>query len=222
MVCVWYPYDDAPGGWDDPGGVVAVPYLVIGRLYVVDCHRVSDGSRLSGYPRVVLHDGRPKIPRRALSGWEVAEFARNLLALEEPEPAVAPPGRQIVGIETWFAVTSRLRGYAPRSAQAGSTWATVRAYFAAAVWDLGPYGRLVCTADAGRAWDPALPGRRQSSECTRIFDRASGPGRLRASVTVTWRIYWSSSEHAGWRYHSDVRLSAPVLLDVDQIQAVIR
>ena len=157
-----------------------------------------------------------------MSGWEVSKYAVGLLGLEAPVAAVSPPAMQMVGVETWLAVTSRLRGYSERSAQAGSVWATVRAFFADATWDLGPHGPLTCTADAARTWNPALSGDRQRSDCTIVFDTGSGPRGLNATVTVRWRIYWLSSEHVGWRRHDDYSLRAIVPLDVREMQAAIR
>ena len=199
------------------------PSCVPDGFYVIDCHRVVDGVRVTGYPRPVVHrrDGED-VPGTLLGGWEVADYAVGQLGLEAPEPVVAPPTVQIVGIETWFAVTSKLRGYPDSSAQAGSVWATVSAYFSEATWDFGSHGRLVCTADAGRTWDPSLSGDRQRSACTKVFETESGSGGLDATVTVRWRIYWRSSEHSGWRRHDDFTLTTMVPLDVRQIQAVIR
>ena len=223
VVCLWYPVGTDPGGWGDPDGTVPVTLLLVGSMYTVDCHRVADGSRVTGYPHHVVYEGiGDTVPGTLLGGWEVAEYAVGQLGLEAPEPVVAPPTVQIVGIETWFALTSKLRGYPDSSAQAGSVWATVSAYFSEATWDFGSHGRLVCTADAGRTWDPSLSGDRQSSACTKVFDTESGPGGLDATVTVRWRIYWRSSEHSGWRRHDDFTLTTMVPLDVRQIQAVIR
>ena len=223
VVCLWYPGGTDPGGWDDPDGPVPVVVLLVGSMYTVDCHRVVDGSRVTGYPRPAVHrrDGED-VPGERSRGWDVAEYAVGRLGLEAPEPVVAPPTVQIVGIETWFAVTSKLRGYPDRSAQAGSVWATVSAYFAEATWNFGSRGRLTCIAHAARTWDPSLSGDRQSSACTKVFDTESGPGGLDATVTVRWRIYWRSSEHSGWRRHDDFTLTTMVPLDVRQIQAVIR
>ena len=222
VVCVWYPFGDQSGGWDDPEGVVPAPYLVVGDPYTVDCHRVSDGGRVTGYPSNFVYRGGGTVPGEAVSGWEVSQYAVGRLGLEAPVAAVSPPTRQMVGVETWLAVTSRLRGYSERSAQAGSVWATVRAFFADATWDLGPHGRLTCTADAARTWNPALSGDRQRSDCTIVFDTGSGPRGLNATVTVRWRIYWLSSEHVGWRRHDDYSLRAIVPLDVREMQAAIR
>ena len=161
--------------------------------------------------------------RRCSGGWDVAEYAVGRLGLEAPEPVVAPPTVQIVGIETWFAVTSKLRGYPDRSAQAGSVWATVSAYFAEATWNFGSRGRLVLHRSRGHA-----PGIRRCRVIARVrparrFSTLS-PGRVAwtATVTVRWRIYWRSSEHSGWRRHDDFTLTTMVPLDVRQIQAVIR
>ncbi len=221
VVCIWYRYGRQSGGWGDPDAAAPVAYLHDGGLYVLDCNRAADGSRVTGYPRVVRYTPGERLPGEAVSGWEVAEYAVGELGLEPPVAAVAPPRFQVVGTQTWFAVTSRLRGYPERSAQAGSVWATVRADFADVIWDFGSRGRLRCTADAGRAWNPALPGDRQHSACTKVFETRSHPG-LEATVTVTWRIHWRSSDSPGWRRHDDYSLSTKVPLDIRELQAVIR
>ena len=222
VVCVWYPYGDDPGGWDHPDGPVPAPFLLLGSLYVVDCHRVFDGGRVVGYPRSVVSIPGSTVTGEVVSVEEVARHAVGRLGLEPPVAALAPYPMQLVGVETWLAVASRLRGYPERSAQAGSVWATVRAYFADATWDLGEHGRLVCTDDADRTWNPSLPGDRQSSDCTTVFESASGPTGLDATVTLRWQIYWQSSDHTGWRRHDDYSLSTPVALDIRELQAVIR
>ncbi len=224
VVCVWYLYGRQPGGWGSPDGVVPVTYLQSGGLYVIDCHRTSDGERVTGYPRVVRHTHPgEQIPGQVVSESEVARYAMGQLSLQPPVASVAPGTFQVVGTETWFAVTSKLRDYPQRSAQAGSVWATVRADFVDVTWDFGsPHGQLRCTTDAGRAWNPRLSGEQQHSACTRVFHTKSNPGGSSATVTVTWRIYWSSSTHAGWRHFDDYRLSTPVQLDIRELQALIR
>ena len=222
VLCVWYRAGKAPGGWDDPNGTVPAKILIERHLYVVLCHNQHDGSLLVGYPNVVAYSASQRLPGGVVDDLEVANYATSLLRLKQPVAAVAPDARQLVGTETWFAVTSRL-AYPEKSAQAGDTWATVRAVFSHADWDFGSHGRLRCTVDAAKRWDPSLSGSHQSSSCTKVFTSVPvTTGSPAAQVTVAWNIYWKSSEHEGWRYHSTFELDSFVPLRIGQLQAVIR
>lgn len=221
VMCVWYNYGKDKGGWDDPDGTFPLSVLAVGGLYVFACYYQSDGSMATGYPRIVVYNPGEGVPGEAVNGWEVADYATNLLQFQRPRASVAPPTRQLVGTETWFAVTSSL-SYPQRSAQAGRTWATVRASFSHATWDFGVHGRLRCTNHAAKRWNPSLPGSRQSSECTKVFTDTPAGSSMNARVTVTWDIYWTSNEHAGWRYFDDYSLSSAVPLRIVELQAVIR
>jgi len=221
VLCVWYRYGTAPGGWDDPNGAVAVSWRLPGHLYVLMCTYEGSALAVSGYPRVVLYQYPGNvIPGQVVAGYEIAEHAKNRLGLRRPTAAIAPAPQQLVGTETWFAVTSPLH-YPERSAQAGHTWATVRADVSQVTWDFGAHGRLQCSVDMARRWNPSLSSSQQNSACTKVFTDVS-PGRFNAVATVTWDIWWSSSEHYGWRYHSSYSLSSYVPLNIVQLQAVIR
>ena len=221
VLCVWYPYGKSPGGWDDPNGTVAVKSLVSGYLYVIACYYEGQGSFVPGYPRTVVYISSNFIPGNAVNEREVANYAKNQLLLEYPRAEIAPAVQQLVGVETWFAVKSRLT-YPSKSAQAGDTWATVRADFSHVTWNFGAYGMLNCTTDAAVRWNPHLSGSQQDSNCTRVFTRAPASGRLTAKVTVVWNIYWISSQYYGWQYHSTYSLSSSVPLNIVELQAVIR
>lgn len=219
VLCVYLRYE---AGWesdDTPPEPVWNP--VEGHLYVLSCRYAEDGNPyVRGYPRRVVYNPK-KVQGDAVTGWEVAEYAIGLLGLEQPRPAIAPPGRQLVGVETWFAVTSRLN-YSEASAQAGATWATVRAKFRDVTWDFGPEGELECTTDAATSWDPDLPGDRQTSRCTKVFTNASGPEGLAATVTATWDIDWRSSDNPAWQPHDFVSFTKTIRLNIFELQAVIR
>lgn len=223
VLCVWYPHGKHSGGWDDPNGTFAVHVLIEGHLYVVMCYYEGSGVTVSGYPRIISYTPGKNIPGQAVNGWEVAKYAADMLYLEWPVPAIAPSSQQLVGTETWFAVASRLN-YPLRSAQAGYTWATVSAQFSHVIWDFGSYGRLICSRDAARQWNPKLSSRQQRSNCTKVFATAPSAGvRLYANVTVVWNIYWASSEHRGWRFFDDYRLTRRrVPLNIVSLESVIR
>jgi len=219
VLCVYLRYEEGWESSDAPPAPVWNP--VEGHLYVLSCRYAEDGNPyVRGYPRQVVYDPG-KVPGDAVSGREVAEYAVGLLGLERPRPAIAPPGRQLVGVETWFAVTSRL-AYSEASAQAGSTWATVRARFRDVTWDFGSMGELECTTDAATSWDPDLPGDRQTSKCTKVFIHASGPEGLDATVTATWDIDWRSSDNPAWRFLKPFSVTESIHLNIYELQAVIR
>ena len=220
VLCVYLRYEEGWESSDTPPAPVWNP--VEGNLYVLSCRYAEDGNPyVRGYPRRVVYESSEKIPGDAVAGWEVAEYAVGLLGLERPRPVIAPPGRQLVGVETWFAVTSKLH-YAEVSAQAGSTWATVRARFRDVTWDFGSEGKLACTDDAATGWDPDRTGDQQTSKCTKVLAHASGPAGLDATVTATWDIDWRSSDDPAWRPHSSFSFPESIRLDVYELQAVIR
>ena len=221
VLCVWYPYPTERGGWEDPNGAVPIKVLIPGRVYMLNCHYKNDGTNVTGYPKLLVYKPGKSIPGKAVNGWEVAKHATDLLRLQRPRTVVAPPTKQLVGIEIWFAVTSRL-DYPRKSAQAGETWATVKAVFSNVTWDFGSYGRLRCTTDATKRWNTSLSGKEQNSDCTIVFTNAPENSNLHAKATVTWDIYWSSSEHTGWNYLQPYSLSSVVPLDIIELQSVIR
>ena len=110
---------------------------VEGRAVVIVCVYTDTGESIAGYPRYEIFVSIEDIPGTATPGYEVATFAKDLIEFEPPAPAVAPDSEQLVGVATWFAVTSPL-AYPDSSAQTGATWATVRATFTEAIFDLGP------------------------------------------------------------------------------------
>lgn len=221
VLCIWYPYPTEKGGWEDPDGAIPVKALIVGRVYMLHCQYKDSRTWLRGYPALVKYQPAKTIPGDAVNGWEIAAYATNLLRLERPQPAVSPPTEQLVGTETWFAVTSQL-DYSQKSAQAGDTWATVKAVFSHVTWDFGSYGGLNCTKDATTRWDQTLKEGEQVSSCVKVFTRASEAVELNAIVTVTWDIYWTSSEHKGWRYFQPYSLSTATPLSIIELQSVIR
>ncbi len=220
--CIWYPWGSVPGDWDDPNGPVPVKRLVKDRNYTVDCFHPGQTGSLTGYPSVRKFITNMSLEGTAVTAWDVADYAKGQISFDPPVAAIAPPNRQLVGTETWFAVTSRLQ-YPAKSAQAGRVWATVLPSFASVEWDFGELGSLSCTAHATRRWNPDLSGHQQHSNCTKVFTRVPGQGgRINARVTITWNIYWKSSNHAGWKYFGPHSASAQVPLNIIQLQPVIR
>jgi hypothetical protein len=181
-----------------------------------------DDSVVAGYPVLVVYDPSDPVPGAAVSTEEAARFALQRVAFDPPTSELSPAGRQVVGVETWLAVTSRLE-YADVTAQAGPVWSTVRPVFRDARWRLGDGRTVVCTADATTVWVAGLPSSEQSSDCTHVYDRSSGGSGYSASVVVTWTILWRNDrDPVAWRVFDTLSLTTPVSIGVDSLQTAIR
>jgi hypothetical protein len=185
------------------------------------CWHEPDHVAVAGYPQVVLYNPLEPVPG-LVDVIDVAEYAQSQIEFEPPAMQFSPAERQVVGIETWLAVTSEL-DYPDVSAQAGLAWATVRTRFRDAVWDLGDGSVLTCTDDATTTWDPTAAVDQQTSDCTHTYVESSADSGYPASVTVTWALEWTNNDapdvFVPWTTFS---LATPVSIAVDQLQAVIR
>lgn len=193
--------------------------------YILDCVYRGTDKRLQGYPQVRVYHERDYTQSTTqgtpATTQSVRNYARNLLQLEQPQTLIWPPRKQLVGVETWLAVTSPLK-YAHKSAQVGNTWATVKASFKHVDWDFGVHGQVRCVADANKRWNPALPSNRQHSACTKVFEAVPTQGsQFNATVTVTWDIYWSSSGHTGWKHYTEHSLTSTLPIHLFDIQSAI-
>jgi len=192
-----------------------------GEAYVLVCIHPDDGSNLTGYPSVVLYDPVDPIPGGAIGVEEVAKFAIDSITFENPAPVLSPPGQQIVGVETWLGVSSRL-AYQPASAQAGNTWATVYPVLRDAVWTLGDLATVRCVTDIDTTWAPASPAS-QSTTCSHVFESESGPDPLHGQVELSWTIYERTDRHPDtWTVWGVVTRSSVVDIIVGELQSVIR
>jgi hypothetical protein len=185
------------------------------------CWYEPDHVIVPGYPQVVLFDPLEPVPG-LVDVIDVAEYAQSQIEFEPPAMELSPTERQVVGVETWLAVTSEL-DYPDVSAQAGLAWATVRTRFRDAVWDLGDGSILRCTDDATTTWDPTMAVDQQTSGCTHTYVESSADRGYPASVTVTWTLEWTNNNapdlFVPWTTFS---LATPVSIAVDQLQAAIR
>ena len=117
-----------------------------GGVYHLACWYEPGHDLVPGHPVVILFDPLEPVPG-LVDVIDVAEFAQSRLDLDPPAIELSPAARQVVGIETWLAVTSELE-YLDVTAQAGLAWATVRTTFRDVTWDLGDGSTLTCTDDA--------------------------------------------------------------------------
>ncbi|MCD9623747.1 hypothetical protein [Rhabdothermincola salaria] len=190
---------------------------VAGEAYVLACFDAAD--------QMVLNRPTRFDPGDPLAGIAAAERAldeaRRRLDLPLPQPALNPPGEQLVGVATWLWLAD---AWAPSSATAaiGAVSSTVTAQPVQVTWDMGDGTTLTC--DAGVAYDPGRAPEEQSSACTHVYTRASAGapgGRYPVTVTVGYEVSWSASTGAGGELEG---LSRQTTIDVvvRQAQAVIR
>ncbi len=218
--CTYHAVGGDTGGleWD-----IAVPTRPeAGGLYVLRCVHPDDNSDLNGYPILIVFTPGSPLAGGAVGVDEIAKFAVDSETFESPTPVLSPPVRQIVGIDTWLAVSSRLV-YTDVSAQAGNAWVTVRPIFRAAVWDFGDGESMRCSTDVDKVWDPASPTSNQSTQCSHLFERASVPPGRSGSVAVSWTIYETTNQHPStWTIWGVVTLNSPAVFNVSELQSVIR
>ncbi len=156
----------------------------------------------------------------------VEAFARDLI--DTPAPTLAsspPPGRQITGLETWFAAAS-----APtraRSAQAGPLWATAEAAASRVQLDPGDGNpMIVCAIDAptpGAA--PIVPT--VAPVCLRHTylrtDRRTGVTAATIRVHTVYEVYLISSDDPARRLVDSLTSEvAAVPITIREIQTVLR
>ncbi len=218
--CAWY---DVGGSAFQPTWDITEPTIPEpDGLYVLRCFYPDDNADLTDYPMLVSHDPADPVAGTAIGVAEAARFAVDSIVFEAPSPVLSPPGRQIVGVETWLGVASRL-DYADASAQAGNTWVTVRPVLRDATWNLGDGSVARCTQDIARFWDPTTAPSSQATRCSYTFEEVSGPGPLAGTVDVSWTIYELTDAHpTTWTVWGVVTRRAPVEFDVGELQSVIR
>ena len=211
--------------WHDIGHAVDAPALggvenlVEGHYYYIECHFSDDESIVAGYPitaSYIVGD----TPGIAADTAEVARFAVDHLDFESPLPALSPAGDQIVGVETWLAVTSQL-DYPSISADAGPVWATVRPVFRSVTWNMGNGDRVTCTREGGATtvWD-RHGSANQHSNCTYVYG-ANGAGEFAVSATITWDILQRNDQNPDEHPWGSLTLGTALTVPVRELQAVI-
>ena len=218
VYCGWYHFSVEFGEYlFDPIGDSVWPQA--GSTYLLNCWRDSPDSPIPGYPTITQYRWRGEVPGTAVSSVDAARFAVANINFEQPVIQLSPPSRQVVGVSTWLAVTSRLH-YGEVSANAGPVWATVRASFADVTWDLGNGASRVCTRDVSVVWDPVNP-HAQTSRCSYNYtDSAGSPFNVRA--TVRWNIDQRTNEYEDWRPWGTITRSSTLEVAVTQLQSAIR
>lgn len=193
-----------------------------GGVYLLRCFHPDDNSNLTGYPRFVRYVDGGTIDGPVVSVADVERFAVDSIVFEIPSPVFSPPGRQVVGVDTWLGVASRLV-YPVASAQAGDTWATVRPVLRHSEWAFADGSVVRCEVDIDKFWDPTADPGAQSTRCSRVFEHVSGPAGYATDVTVSWTIYERTNTHPDtWTVWGQVSRSMSTSIIVEELQAVIR
>ena len=193
---------------------------VVGTTYLLWCWYADDLEYLPGHPIITEYTG-PGVPGEPADDDEVSEFALASMDFVSPVPELNPSADQIVGIESWLAVTSRL-DYDPIHANAGPVWVSVRPRFRDVLWDLGSGDTVRCTreSDATKVWDPEA--RQQSSECVYAYETiGEGDGLHTVSAAITWTILRRTFEQDAWLPWRDFSLTTTRTIQVTELQAVI-
>lgn len=187
---------------------------------VLNCWTDDPNEPYPGYPKIVTYRGRAEIAGSAVSSADAAQFAVSRLGFKLPEIRLSPPRQQVVGVPTWFAVTSQLH-YQDVSANAGPVWATVRALFRDVTWDLGnDEPKLRCKSDVAKVWNPK-GNRAQSSACSHTYISDKG-APLNIKATVRWDIWQRNNTNPTWHRWGTISRSSKVSVPVTQLQAAIR
>jgi hypothetical protein len=179
--------------------------LEVGTTYFIRCVDAA-GQRvnLSGDPnrperQWTYQPGGPG-PLDELPVFEVTAaveaFART--SVVPPVVAISPPGTQLVGVPTWFWVTSAWesnQATTPPLANTGVT-ATIRARArtdgSAMVFDPKNGDRPVACKPPGIAWDGQ---RDDASDCRYTFQDRVPPGH-KATLSITYDLEWWVNETA--------------------------
>ncbi len=218
VYCSWYNFSVEFGHYlFDPIGDSVWPRA--DSTYLLNCWTDDPATSYRGYPKITKYRGPGKIPGRAVSSSDAARFAIAHLNFEHPVIELSPPGRQVVGVPSWLAVTSRLH-YGRASANAGPVWATVRASFVNVTWDLSNGENLVCDQDVAKVWDPANP-QAPASRCLYTYTDSSG-SPYRVTATTRWRIDQRTNTNTSWHRWGTITRSSTVAVEVTQLQSLIR
>ena len=152
----------------------------------------------------------------------LARVAKTRLPLASPAWRSYPTAEHVVNLSSWLWVDEWAA--ASRSATAGGVSATVTATPVRQRWVFGDGATRSCEGP-GTAFDPTRRAADQPAPaCSYTFRRSSAGqsgGAFRGSVTVTWRVSWTSNVGEGGNL-GELSRTAPVEFRVGEVQAVNR
>lgn len=185
LVPAWLPgvYGQPPGG--------PLPWPGIYTWYTQEC---PDGSRAL----IAVPVGNVIVAGVLISPFDLAIWARDLLALPDPNVAYNPDvnasigSATLVNLPTWWWI----RNWSVREnrTEAGGVWAEVTATPVTSRWRGGDGGATSCDGP-GLEWRLGL-SESDSRACTYIYGRSSAGqsgNKFAATVSVIWQITWVGS-----------------------------
>ena len=198
--------------------------------------KVVNGIRYRLYERIAQDGSRtlvwvPMVETRQLAR-QAAVQVRSLLPA--PRLRMAPPADAgVVKVGTWIWLDAAnwvpVSVYAWVPTETGPIWARTTATPTTMTFstqdDGTPTGTRrgsVTCRGPGRVWQPS-DGDDAVSNCMYTYRHASTSrpeGVFAATVSVTWRIAWTSNAGSGGSLPNEV-LTAPVAVTVDEIQALV-
>ncbi len=218
VYCSWYNFSVEFGEFlFDPIGDSVWPQ--VDSTYLLNCWTDSPTVSYPTYPTITRYLGPGDVPGAVISSADAARFAIAHIDFEQPAIELSPPNRQVVGVPSWLAVTSRL-DYDQVSANAGPVWATAWASFGDVTWDFGNGANQVCTQDFSKVWDPANP-LAQTSRCAYTYTNSSG-SPFNVTATVRWNIWQQTNTNPSWHWWGTITRSSTASVSVTQLQSAIR
>ena len=198
--CGYYAFDLDPS--DSDGGLADIRYddgpvdPEPGQAYVLACYDES-GNQVKS----LLQQFDPADPLAGIAATERAlDEARRRLDLPLPEPAVNPPGAQLVGVATWLWVDGPWAAPLGDGIRRGRSSATVTARPDHVVWDLGDGTTLTC--DAGTPYDtsraPGRAGRATAPTSSPASSAALPDGTYAVTVDHRLRRDMVGDDRCGW------------------------
>jgi hypothetical protein len=177
-----------------PGSLAAEQYAAGGRFYKLTC---SDGT----YRSVYVPPGSPSPAATArATPATLAKRAYNNLKLPTPKPRHSPAGQALVGLPTWWFLSSGSWQSLSQRTAAGPVWAQVHARPVRTIWDAGDGSEPVVCDGPGTPYDPSRPAAAQHTDCEHTYRRSSagqpqtGPNpnnrHFTVTVTVVWQVRW--------------------------------
>jgi hypothetical protein len=141
-------------------------------------------------------------------------------------PATAPPrgADGLVGLPEWFWIPAASWHSLTVTVTAGPVWATVTATPSGLSFNPGTGAGPVTCPGPGTAYNPAMPGVDQRTDCSYTYAQPSAglPGDdYAASVSVVWSVAWIGSGGAGGVLASALSVPVSVPIRVAQAEALV-
>lgn len=224
--------------WDDGVGTDPAHGLIPGHFYLLRCHVEGSDELALNTPIILPYDPANPDGDLIITQPELDEAARNDLEFDAPGIETSPPvDKLVVGFETWFhnADTNAdgqpaLPVPTPKTASAGTLWATATAQPAFTDFDTGddqPESVFACE-EVIAPFDRNIDLEIQRPDCARYAyqyssnnDETPG-GTYTITAIVTYAVYLQTSANPNLVFQEELQGDTLELTaTVTQLQAVI-